>query len=256
MISEEENKKILKNKKRNLIVVIIILIILFIGYGISFKSTPESREKKVISYLEKKYHSKFEIIEMKDSGENVKMEEINCDGSTLFPEIKEKGVYYYIYDVRSVSDNVTFEVKYLDRKLNDEITEITTYYSLTNRTDIINDIDNYIINIIGNNKVIKTESNSFEIDEKFDEICDSNYIKKLEKISTYVQKKNRLDKDLDIVVYFEYADDILVAFGCNNLIITKRSTEYFDGAAGTDIESGKYMKIYYSLDEYLERQEK
>lgn len=40
-----ENKKGFKNKKITLIVIIIILIILFIGYGISFKSTPESREK-------------------------------------------------------------------------------------------------------------------------------------------------------------------------------------------------------------------
>ena len=47
------DKKIYKNKKRNIIIIIVILIILFILYGISIKSTPESREKKIISYLEK-----------------------------------------------------------------------------------------------------------------------------------------------------------------------------------------------------------
>lgn len=253
MINVEDNKKTQKNKKIAVIVIIIILITLFIGYGISLKSRPESREKKIISYLEKKYNSKFEIIGLKDSGENVIMEKISCDGSTFCPKITDKGVYFYTYEVRSVSDNVTFEVKYLDKRLKDEITEITTYYSLTNKNDIISDIDNYIINTIGNDKVIKTESNSFKIDEKFDEVCDSNYVKKLEKISTYVQEKNRLDKDLDIFVYFEYSDDILVVFGYNNPVITKRSAEYFDGADGTDIVSGKYMKTYNSLEEYLER---
>ena len=60
-------------------------------YGIFIKSTPESREKEIISYLEKKYNSKFEIIQMIDSGENVLFGGINCDGSTFCPEIKEKG---------------------------------------------------------------------------------------------------------------------------------------------------------------------
>ena len=253
MINVEENKSKQKHKKIALIVIIIILITLFIGCGISMKSTPESREKKIISYLEKKYNSEFEIIKLKDSGENVIMEEISCDGSTFCPKITDKSVYYYTYEVRSVSDNVTFEVKYLDKRLKDEITEITTYYSLTNKNDIINDIDNYIINTIGNDKIIKTDSNSFKINQDFDEICDSNYVKKLEKISTYVQEKNRLDKDLEIFIYFEYANDILVVFGYANPYITKRSTEYFDGAEGRDIVSGKYMKTYHSLEEYLER---
>ncbi len=248
-----ENKKGFKNKKIFLIVIIIILITLFIGYGISFKSTPESREKKIISYLEKKYNSKFEIIKLKDSGENVIMEEINCDGSTFWPKITDKDVYYYTYEVHSVSDDVTFEVKYIDKRLKDEIIEVTTYYSLTNKNDVKNDIDDYIINILGNNNIIKTESNGFKISQNFDEICDSNYVKKLEKISDYVKEKNSIDKDLDILVYFEYDDDILVVFGYSKPIITKRSTEYFDGAAGVDIVSGKYIKTYRSIEEYLER---
>lgn len=246
------NEKNYKNKKIKLIILIVVLVILFIGYGISFKSTPESREEKIISYLEKKYNSKFEIIQMTDSGENVLMEEMSCDGATFCPEIKDKGVYYYTYKVRSISDNVTFEVKYLDKRLKDKITETTTYYSLTNRNNIISDIDNYIMNTIGNDNVIKTKSTSFKIDEKFDEICDSNYVKKLDKISSYIQEKNKLDKDLDIFVSFEYTDDILVDFGYENPIVTKRSTEYFDDADGKD-RSGKYMKIYNSLDEYFER---
>ena len=254
MNSEGKNRKIIKNKKIALIVIIVVLIVLFIGYGISFKSTPESREKKIISYLEKKYHSEFEIIKLKDSGENVLMGEIGCDGTTFCPKITDKGVYYYTYEVRSVSDNVTFEVKYLDKRLKDKIIEKTTYFSLTNKNDIMSDIDNYIIKTLGNDNVIKKEPNSFKINQCFDKICDSNYVKKLKKISKKKKKKNSLDKDLDVVVNFEYEDDILIVFRLNNPVITKRSTEYFEGAIGE--VSGKYVKLYYSIEEYLKEVKK
>lgn len=254
MTNKKENTKISKNKKRNLIIILIILAILFIGYGISVKSTPQIREKKIISYLEKKYNSEFEIIEMTSSGEHVIMSEVACDGTTFCPEIKDKGAYYYKYNVLSVSDNITFEVEYLDKRLKDKITETTTYYSLTHTEDILNDINNYIINTIGNNETtIRSDSISIEINKKLDEICDSNYKQKLEKISAYVKERKSLDKDLDILVYFEYSDEILITFGYKDPIVTKRSDEYFDGAEGQDISSGKYMKVYHSLDEYLDR---
>ena len=64
-------------------------------YGIFIKSTPESREEKIISYLEKKYNSKFEIVQLIDSGENVLFSEISCDGSTFCPEIK-RGLLLYL----------------------------------------------------------------------------------------------------------------------------------------------------------------
>lgn len=254
MIDKEENSKILKNKKRNLIIILVILAILFIVYGISIGSTPEGRKKKIISYLEKKYNSQFEIIEMTSSGEHIILPELSCDGATFCPEIEDKGVYYYRYNVLSLSDNVTFEVEYLDKRLKDKITEITSYYSLIHTDDILKDINNYIINLIGNNKsTINSTSVSFEFDEKFDEICDSNYRKKLEKISAYVKEKRALDKDLDILVYFTYSDDILIAFGYSEPVVTKRSEEEFEGAEGIDIVSGKYMKTYYGLDEYFNR---
>ena len=79
-------------------------------------------EKKIISYLEKKYNSEFKIIEMTSSGEHIILPEQSCDGATFCPEIKDKGVYYYRYNVLSLSDNVTFEVEYLDKRLKDKIT--------------------------------------------------------------------------------------------------------------------------------------
>lgn len=245
---------ILKNKKRILIFIIVILLIIFIGYVISIKSTPESREKRIISYLEKKYNSKFKIIEMKSSGEHIILNKINIDGTTFLPEIKDKGVYYYRYKVMSLSDNITFEVEYLDRRLIDKITEITTYYSIKNKDDILRDISSYIIDTMGNNElIINSDPISLKFNENFDEVCDANYKKKLEKISTYVKEKRALDKDLDILVYFEYSNDILITFGYGKPVVTKRSEEYFDGAEGIDMTSGKYIRTYYSLEEYFER---
>lgn len=254
MTKKEENLQTLNNKKIKLIITTIALFILFIGYGISIESTPKGREKKIISYLEKKYNSEFKIIEMTSSGEHIILNEISCDGATFCPEIKDKGVYYYKYNVLSIADNVTFEVEYLDKRLKDKITEETSYYSIINTDDILSDINDYIISTIGNHKTeFSYKSISIKFDEKFDEICDSNYKQKLEKISIYVREKRALDKDLDILVYFTYSDDILVTFGMNEPIVTKRSEKYFDGADGKDIMNGKYMKVYRSLEEYLER---
>jgi len=240
-----------KKKSIKLIILIAFLGILFIGYGISIKSTPESREKKIISYLEKKYNSEFEIIKISDNGENILINEVRCDRATLCPEIKDKGVYYYNYEVRSVSDNVTFEVKYLDRKLSDKITEITTYYSIVNKDNIIEDINNYIIRTLSNEN-ITIQDNVIKIDKNFDEICDNSYIRKIEKISTYVEEKNDLDSDLHILVYLEYSNGVLVTIN-GKPTITKRSMVKFDGAEGIDVVTGKYMKFYNSIEEYLER---
>lgn len=151
MADIEENIKISNNKKIKFIIITILLLVLFLGYSVSITSTPEVRKKKIISYLEKKYNSKFKIIEMTNSGEHVILNEISCDGATFCPEIKDKNVYYYKYNVLSLSDNVTFEVEYLDKRLKDTITETTTYYSLIHTDDILNDINNYIISIMGHN---------------------------------------------------------------------------------------------------------
>ena len=254
MAEKEENEKTSRNKKIKLIIIIFILLILFTGYGVSVESTSEWREKKIISYLEKKYNSEFEIIEMTSSGEHIILNKITCDGATFCPEIKDKGVYYYRYDVLSLSDNVTFEVEYLDKRLKDKITETTTYYSLTHTDDIVNDINNYIIDTLGNNNSeISSESICFTFDEKFDEICDSKYKQKLENISEYITDKTSVDKDVHILVYLEYSDDILITLGYSEPAVVKRSEVYFEGAEGQDISSGKYIKVYDGLDEYFDR---
>lgn len=254
MIEKEENSKIVKNKKRNLIIIIFVLVILFIGYGIAIESNPETREKKIISYLEKKYNSKFEIIEMTSSGENVILEEISCDGAIFCPEIKDKGVYYYRYNVLSLTDNVTFEVEYLDKRLKDKITETTTYYSIVNTDDILTDINNYITSLIENSQTeINSKSILVKVNEKFNDICDLNYKKKLEQISTYINEKSSLDKDLDLFVYFEYLDNVLITFGFAEPVVVVRSEEEFEGADGIDSSTGEYMKVYNSLDEYFDK---
>lgn len=242
-----------KSKKIKLIILIVILGILFMGYGLSIKSSPENREKKIISYLEKKYNSQFKIIKLTESGENILINEISCDGATFCPEIKDKGVYYYNYEVLSVSDNVTFKVKYLDKKLIDKITEMPTYYSIINKDNIESEIKDYIINILGKENITIEENTGFIINQSFDEICDSTYTKKIEKISRYIGEKNSIDSDLDIIVYLEYSNGVLISIPGSSPVITKRSTEKFDDADGVDITTGEYMKTYYSIQEYLER---
>jgi len=253
MMENEESRKE-KRKKRNLVIVLVVLVILFFCYGVSLSSTPENREEKIISYLEKKYNSEFKIIEMTSSGEHIILNELNCDGTTFCPEIKDKGVYYYRYNVQSLSDNIIFEVEYLDKRLKDTITEITSYSSLMNKDKSLADINDYIVNLFGNvNSKILQNSVSVEFDEKFVEICDSNYRKKLEQLSTFVRKKKHMYEDQYLSVYFEYSDDTSVSFGSKEPIIILRSDESFEGTDGVDSVTGKYIKIYYSLDEYFNR---
>ncbi|MEE1218587.1 MAG: hypothetical protein U0L20_01530 [Ruminococcus sp.] len=256
----EENIKKTKNKKIILLIILIaILVGLFVVFGMSMYSTPESREQKIISYLEKKYDSKFEIVEMTKTGEHIILNELSCDGSTFCPEIKDSGVHYYLYNVVSKSDNITFEVEYLDRRFIDEITETTTYFSITHTDEIVLDINDYITDIFGEknlHKEVSEKSIGVRIYEDFDKIYNSDYRQKLDKISAYVTKKNSLDKDLDIIVTFAYSDGILLNFISGNPIVTKRSDEYFEGSEGQDITSGQYIKVYCDLEEYFESQKK
>ncbi len=255
MIEKEESTKKAKAQKRNLIIIISILSVLFIGYALTIRSTPKSREKKIISFLENKYDSEFEIIKMTSSGEHILINEIICDGSTCIPEVKDKGVYYYKYSVKSLSDNVVFEVEYLDRRFFDKISETISYYSLVHTDDILNDINNYIIETFGDKTVkVSSSSISVEFSEKFDKICDSEYKEKLKRTDEYIGKKLALDSNLNILVYFNYSDDILITFGYAKPVVTKRSDEDFEGAEGIDIVTGKYIKTYYGLEEYFERE--
>lgn len=252
------DKKIYKNKKRNIIIIITILIILFIVYGISIKSTPESREKKIISYLEKKYNSKFEIVQLIDSGENVLFDGISCDGSILCPEIKEKGVYYYSYEVLSVSDKVTFNVTYLDKKLKDKITEETSYFSLKNTDNILKDIANYIINTVGgtveesvNSEFKNCDYIRVKIDKNLKDIYNNNYMKKLKDIKSYIDSKNNSDKDIHIDVYIHYNDNCYFTSTFREIVEDNRTEKERLDPMSTTEELEKMH--HYTLEEYLEK---
>ena len=230
-------------------------------YGIFIKSTPESREKKIISYLEKKYDSKFKIVQLVDSGENVLFSGINCDGSTFCPEIKEKGVYYYTYEVLSVSDNVTFKVKYLDKKIKDKITEETSYYSLKNTDDILKDISNYIIDKIGgtveesvNSEYEDCDYISIKIDENLKDIYDKNYMKKLKDIQSYIESKNNSDANINIDVYINYSDNCYFTSAFQEIVEDDRTEEEKSDLMSSS-EELKEMH-HYTLEEYLEKCDK
>ena len=242
-----------KTKKVKLLIAIAILIILFIGFGIFIKSTPESREHKVISYLKEKYNTDFEIIRLIDSGENVLFSEISCDGATFCPEIKDKGTYYYRYEVLSLSDNITFEVNYLDKKIKDTITE--SYFPKKYGDYILNDISNYIVSTIGDNETV-TEFNKsnyknyglegwieVNINKDLDNIYNKEYMKKLEAISSYIKNKEAMENDIDITVYINFKNNMQVYYLPNNPIIRKSTDE------GDIIEN-------YTFEEYLEEVKK
>ena len=227
-------------------------------FGIFIKSTPESREEKIIAYLEEKYNSKFEIVKLIDSGENVLFGGITCDGSTFCPEIKEKGVYYYTYEVLSVSDNVTFNVKYLDKKIKDEITEETSYYSLRNTDDILKDISNYIIEKIGgsveesvNSEYEDCDYISIKIDENLKDIYNNNYMKKLKDIQSYIDSINNSDEDINIDVYINYNDDCYFTSAFQEIVEDDRTEEEKSSLMSS---SGELEKMHhYTLEEYLKK---
>lgn len=261
MVEKENNSNISQNKKIKLIIILIILLILFLGFSISINSTPESREKKIISYLEKKYNSKFKIIELKSSGKNVIFDGINCDGTQIIPTITDENVHYYTYDILSLSDNETFEVEYLDKKLIDKIIETPTYSSIKYENNILPsvlaDINKNIIKLIGNhNSIINSDSIEFKFDEKLDDICDDDYEKKIEKISNYIMLKHIFNKYLDIEVCFEYSNNVSINFSSYGIFIIQYSDEYFEGAYSVLGSDYKYTKSYNDLQEYLNREKK
>ena len=227
-------------------------------YGIFIKSTPERREEKIISYLEKKYNSKFEIVQLIDSGENVLFGEISCDGSTFCPEIKEKGVYYYTYEVLSVSDNITFNVKYLDKKIKDKITEETSYFSLKNTDDILKDISNYIIDKIGG--TVEESVNSeykdcdyiiIKIDENLKNIYNNSYMKKLKNIQAYIEAKNNSDPDINIAVDIDYNDNCYFTSTFQEIVEDDRTEKE---KSDPMVTPGEHEKMHhYTLEEYLEK---
>lgn len=98
----------------NIIMVALILVLLLFCIGLFVRSTPDSREERIISYLKGKYDSDFEIVELSFSGNVNLTDEVNFDGTVFFPEIKNIFVYCYEYEVLSKIDNVTFSVSYLD----------------------------------------------------------------------------------------------------------------------------------------------
>ena len=144
MNNENKGKK---SKTIKLIVVLLFLAMLFIIYGVYLKTdTHESKEKKVITYLENKYNQEFEIIELVAS-KQYEEPPIGCDGSTFIPARKVKDKYQYDYEVLSKTDNVKFNVYYLDDKGEDGFKD--SYTECKNLIETIDEISSHIIANIG-----------------------------------------------------------------------------------------------------------
>lgn len=242
-----------KSKKVKLLIAIAILIVLFILFGIFIKSTPESRERKVISYLKKEYKTDFEIVRLIDSGENMLFEGISLDSSPTVCEIKEYGAYYYKYDVLSISDNITFEVTLVDRKFKDTIKE--EYFYIKNGDIILNDIAEYIVDVIGEEnsdiEFFKSDYTTYGLEgsvrvqtnREIKDVYNKSFIKKLKKISSYIKMKEKIKDDIELQAFIKFKNNIYVW------------VSYYDDPV-VCISDGHIIKEKYSLKEYLERVEK
>ena len=257
-----EEKKII-----TLALLIMVLIVLFIGYGLSLTSTPESRERRILSYLENKYHTEFEIAEFDYSYEKEIVPEIGCDGTTFQPAIHDNAAYVYHYEVWSTSDHSAVHVSYIDNRFKDEIKEESWYSYFHSKTE--DEIHDYVVRSIGEDKIEDYLGGlRFIIDEDFDEICDADYIKKLKKMSAYVQEKNLTymqektdkDRDTDFDVHLLYSDDVAITFeyGDHPITVNTLTSENPDGIYESVYWTRQeFIKTYYySLEEYLENRGK
>lgn len=243
----DENKKILK-----LFVLLLLLLVLFISYGVYSKNNNrKSNDSKVISYLENKYNQKFEIIQLVDSRQ-YEESVLNCDNSELLPPRKIKGKYEYDYEILSISDNIKFNIYYLNDKSADSFKDSYTECKTVAKT--IEEISNYIINTIGST----TSEKDFTIDEKtfslyynyniniysnekLDEILEQNYITKLESIQTYT---NNIIHSVSQRYHNMYYNGIYIYYQDGKYIKV--------GKTGTLHVFNKDNSSDISIDEYLE----
>lgn len=188
--------KLKKFKKIKLIIILAVLLVLFISYGLYLNDDKkQSNDLKVVSYLENKYNQKFEIVQLVDSRQYEKPA-IGCDGSTFVPARKVKDKYEYDYEILSKTDNIKFNVYYLDDKGTDNFQD--SYIESKNVAKTIEEISNHIISNIGNINTQKTfdivERNfslTYDCDiniyfnENLNEILDENYINRLHAIRVY-----------------------------------------------------------------------
>lgn len=191
-----DENKLKKSKKIKLIIILLVLVVFFISYELYLNNDKQqSNDLKVISYLENKYNQKFEIIQLIDSRQYEKPA-IGCDGSIFVPARKVKDKYEYDYEVLSTTDNIKFNVYYLDDKGTDNFHD--SYIECKNVAKTIEGISNHIISNIGNINTQKAfdivERNfllTYDCDiniyfnENLNEMLDENYIKRLQAIRVY-----------------------------------------------------------------------
>ena len=192
-----DENKLKKSKKIKLIMILLVLAVPFISYGLYLKNDkrPTNNELKVISYLENKYNQKFEIIQLVDSRQ-YENPEINFDGTTFVPSSKVEDKYEYDYEVLSTTDNIKFNVYYLDDRGTDNFQD--SYIESKNVKKTIEEISNHIISNIGNintQKTVDIVERNFQLtydcdiniyfNENLNEILDKDYINRLQSIRLY-----------------------------------------------------------------------
>lgn len=253
-----ENKKNTKSKIILLVTMIVILLVSFIIYGIIVNNKSISNESELLSHLKNKYHKNFEIIELVAS-KQYETPSIGCDGSTFIPSKKVKGKYQYYYDVLSISDNIKFNVYLIDdngKRSFEDSYDICKHFENT-----AEELQTYVISNIGNTNSKKESFSEIDdyslyyscnvkvyLDEKFEDIIDTEFIKKLNLIYDYEGNINnkfnsRYNANSDGKAYFGI---YIYDSNSNYIDITRYASlngfYIFDKNGGPGIEINDYME--------------
>lgn len=232
-------------KKIFLLITIILLGILLLCYAIIPKndSNNQTYENEINEYLEKKYNEKFNVklIRSKQS----ETESVTCDGSTIWPAQKIDGSYDYYYEVHS-EDNIMFNVFYIKNKENESFSD--TYKENKTKYNIIDNIEIYVKDNIGNNKMRVEKLYEYTTDYSMDyytqidiyldfnlkERLNKDYYDKIkltnELVCEAANSYGRVDSTRmeAFEVYVHYKDNKIVSFANfnNNILIYNENYEY------------------------------
>lgn len=259
-----DNKKInlrMYNKKAIFFSVLAILIIFIFVFCIIQvrKSNDKSVEEKVLTYLNNKYNQEFEIVQLINQSQ-YEEPAISCDGTVIFPSKKIDDKFEYLYKIKSVQDDVNFDIYFLTDEKEDIFKDSYIVYKNIDKT--INDISSYILaNINDVNVNIQDEISqrgyslnydcniTINSNQNLNDILDENYKNNLQNIRRDIYNLTEkfennynasYNKESDGNIFF----NVIIQYKDNRYIqINQPNTLYIhenDSNSGLDINS--YLK--------------
>lgn len=198
----EKSEKILNKKTIIAIIatILVFLLLIFIILPNFYQDTSSEREKAILSYLQDKYNSNFEILGLESQKQYE--ENFNIDASEFTKKVW--GKYEYYYNVLSTTDNVEFIVYLLDDNgkfsCNDSY-KINKKYDTT-----IQQLQNYTTSLIGKENIAKItfQADNYsdaingklkvQLNKGFESIVNRSFLSNLDSINNYIY---RIEKDIN-----------------------------------------------------------